>query len=50
MKNENDFKCDKTIAIRVPSKMEKDLRKKARKEHRTLSAYLKILFIKVLGK
>lgn len=38
------------ISVRVPQKMKQALNKKAEKEHRKLSDYLRLLFLKVIGK
>jgi len=41
---------DETIRVRVPSKLKKKLKSNAKKQNRTLSAYIKILLGKVVGK
>ena len=38
------------ISVRVEPELKKALRKKARKEQRSLSSYLRLLFIRVVGK
>ena len=38
------------ISIRVESQTKKELTKKANKEHRTLSSYLRLMFMEVIGK
>ncbi len=38
------------INVRVPADMKKALNKKAVKEHRGLSSYLRLLFLKVIRK
>lgn len=45
-----DNKNDDLITFRVPKKLKSDLMKKAKKQDRSLSSYIKLILYKLVGK
>lgn len=45
-----DNKNDDLITLRVPKKLKADLKKKAKKQDRSLSSYIKLILYKLVGK